>query len=67
MNDEKQVMAVGDEKVLIFTERADWFWRGADWTSHMSSVGAFKTKDAALDSARKYFTRGSDNLRGGRP
>jgi hypothetical protein len=55
MNTDEQVVEIAGTQVLIYRDGDDWFWRGADWTSHMSSHGAFATREQAMESARNHF------------
>jgi hypothetical protein len=61
MNADEQVVKIGETPVLIYKDGQDWFWRGADWTSHISSRGAFATRDQAVESARRELASGPDS------
>jgi hypothetical protein len=52
MNTDEEVLEMCGTQVLIYRGGEDWFWRGADWTSHRGSHGAFPTREAAVGSAR---------------
>ena len=52
MNIDEQVVEIAGTQVLISRDGDDWFWRGADWTSHMSSHGAFATREEAITAAQ---------------
>jgi hypothetical protein len=63
MNTDEEIVEIAGIKVLIYRDGEDWFWRGADWTSHRSSFGAFATREQAIAGARKHLE--PDNLDGG--
>jgi hypothetical protein len=51
----EQVVLIAEERVLIYSEGENWYWRGADWTGHMGSHGSFTSKESAIENARNYF------------
>jgi hypothetical protein len=60
MNTDEQVVEIAGNQVLIYRDGEDWFWRGADWTSHMSSFGAFATREQAIKGARNHLAPSLD-------
>jgi hypothetical protein len=60
MNADEQVVEVEGTPVLVYRDGEDWFWRGADWTSHVVSRGAFATWERAIEGARRDLAPGLD-------
>ena len=67
MSADEHVVDIAETQVLVYRDGDDWFWRGADWTGHMGSIGAFPTRERAIENAKTTLVPGPDGGLSRRP
>lgn len=51
--EQQRTVKIQGQPYVIHGNHGAWKWRGADWSSHMRSVGEFRTKNDAIEDARQ--------------